>query len=80
MFIIGTNFLQIKVITMMKKYDQSVEINHNPNWPDVPDHPYRMLIIAVSGSGKTNNVLKNLIKNQRPDIEKVYLFAEDSFE
>ena len=53
MFIIGTNFLQIKVITMMKKYDQSVEINHNPNWPDVPDHPYRMLIIAVSGSGKT---------------------------
>ena len=47
---------------MMKKYDQSVEINHNPNWPDVPDHPYRMLIIAVSGSGKTNNVLKNLIK------------------
>ena len=80
MFIIGTKFLQIKVITMMKKYDQSVEINHNPNWPDVPDHPYRILIIAVSGSGKTNNVLLNLIKNQRPDIEKVYLFAEDSFE
>ena len=24
-------YYQIKDITMMKKYDQSVEINHNPN-------------------------------------------------
>ena len=33
---------------MMKKYDQSVKINHNPNWPYIPDHPYRILIIAGS--------------------------------
>ena len=33
MFIIKNNFFQIKVITMMKNYDQSVEMNHNPNWP-----------------------------------------------
>ena len=26
---------------MMKNDDQSVEINHNPNWPYIPDHPYR---------------------------------------
>ena len=32
---------------MMKNYDQSVEINHNPNWPYVSDHPYRILIIGV---------------------------------
>ena len=25
---------------MMKNYDQSVEIDHNPNWPDIPDHPH----------------------------------------
>ena len=25
---------------MMKNYDQSVEINHNPNWPYIPDHRY----------------------------------------
>ena len=25
---------------------------HNPNWPKIPDHLYRILIIAGSGSGK----------------------------
>ena len=56
---------------MMKKYDQSFEINHNPNWPYIPDHPQRILIIDGSGSGK-NNVLLNLTKkkNQKPDIDK----------
>ena len=54
---------------MMKNCDQSVEINHNPNWPYVPDHPYKILITGGSGLGKTN-VLPNLIKHQRPDIVK----------
>ena len=57
---------------MMKNYDQSVEINHNPNWPYILDHPYRIFIIGGSGSGKTN-VLLNLIKNQQPYIDKIYL-------
>ena len=30
----------------MKNYDQWVETNHNPNWPYIPDHPYRILIIS----------------------------------
>ena len=47
---------------MMKKYDQSVEINHNLNLPYIPDYPYRILIIGGSRSGKTS-VLLNLIKN-----------------
>ena len=38
---------------MMKNYDQSVEINRNPNWLFIHDHPYRILIIGGSGSGKT---------------------------
>ena len=63
---------------MKKSYDESVEINLNPNWPYNPDHPYRILIIVVSGSGKTSAIL-NLIKNQRPDIDKIYLYAKDSF-
>ena len=25
---------------------------HNPNWPETPDHPYRILIVGGSGSGK----------------------------
>ena len=30
---------------------------HNPNWPEIPDHAYRMLIFGGSGSGKTNACL-----------------------
>ena len=49
---------------------------HNKKWPDIPDHPYRILIIGGSGSGKTN-VLLNLI-NQQDHIEKNYLYEKDS--
>ena len=48
---------------MMKNYDESVEINHNTNWPYIPNHPYRILIVDGSGSGKTN-VLLNFLKHQ----------------
>ena len=30
-------------------------IEHNPKWHYIPDHPYRILIIGSSGSGKTND-------------------------
>ena len=33
---------------------------HNEKWAYIPNHPYRILIIGVSGSGKTNTLL-NLI-------------------
>ena len=45
----------------------------SPSWPQIPDHPYRMLIIGASESGKTNSLF-NLI-NHQPDIDKVYLYA-----
>ena len=51
---------------------------HNLKWPYIPDHPYRILIIGGSGSGKTNALL-NLINNQ-PDIDKIYLYAKDPYE
>ena len=51
---------------------------HNPKWSHIPDHPYRILIIGGSGSGKTNALL-NLITNQ-PDIDKIYLYAKDPYE
>ena len=53
-------------------------IKHNSKWPYIPDHPYRILIIGSSGSGKTNALL-NLINNQ-PDIDKIYLYAKDPYE
>ena len=27
---------------------------HNLNWPEIPDHPYKTLITGGSGSGKIN--------------------------
>ena len=48
---------------------------HNRNWPHIPDHPYRILVIGGSGSGKTNTLL-NLI-NEQNDIDKIYLYARD---
>ena len=39
---------------------------HNTNWPQILDHPYRILIIRGSGSGKTNSLF-NLI-SQESDI------------
>ena len=51
---------------------------HNLNWPYIPDHPYKILIIGGSGSGKANALL-NLIHNQQ-DIDKIYLHAKDPYE
>ena len=48
---------------------------HNEKWPYIPDHPYRILIIGGSESGKTNTLL-NLI-NEQNDIDKIYLYARD---
>ena len=48
---------------------------HNRNWPYIPDHPNRILIIGGSESVKTN-LLLNLIENQ-PDIDKIYLCVKD---
>ena len=47
--------------------------NHNPNWPESPDHPYRILIVTGSRSGKTNALLN--LTNQEPDIDKNFLMC-----
>ena len=48
----------------------------NKNWPYTSDHPYRILIIGRSGSGKTNALLNSI--NKQPDIDKIYLYAKDT--
>ena len=59
-------------------YTNENMIEHNSKWPYIPDHPYRILIVAGSGSGKTSALL-NLI-NYHPDIDKIYLYAKDLYE
>ena len=59
-------------------YTNENKTEHNLKWPYIRDHPYRILIIEGSRSGKTNASF-NLINNQ-PDIDKIYLYAKDPFE
>ena len=51
---------------------------HDPNWLRIPDHPYWILIIGDSGSGKTDSFF-NLINEER-DIDKIHLNAKDPYE
>ena len=65
----------------MINFDDVIKENmkeHNANWPKIPDHPYRILIVRGSGSGKTNTLL-NLL-NHEPDIDKIFLYAKDPYE
>ena len=65
----------------MINFDDVIKENikeHNPSWPEIPDHLYRILIFWGSGSGKTNSLF-NLI-SQQPDIDKMYLSAKDPYE
>ena len=61
----------------LDEYTNESRTEHNPKWPYIPDHPFRILIIAGSGSGKTNALL-NLIENQRDN--KIYFDAKDPYE
>ena len=50
----------------------------NPNWPQISDHPCRIIIIGGLGSGKTNSLF-NLVSHLT-DIDKIYLYAKDPFD
>ena len=60
------------------EYTSEDKKEHNINWLYIADHPYRILVIGGSGTGKTNALL-NLINNQQ-DIDKIYLYAKDPYE
>ena len=48
---------------------------HNKKWQFLPDHPYIILIIGGSGSGKINALL--ILISQQRDIDKISLNAKD---
>ena len=53
----------------------SITNENNKKWLYIPDHPYRILIINASGSGKINALI-NVI-NEQYYVDKIYLFAKD---
>ena len=48
---------------------------NDEKWLFIPDHPYGILIIRGSVSGKTNVLLKSI--KEQDDIDKMYLYAKD---
>ena len=67
-------FLYYKMINLDSSTNENNK-KHNEKWPYIPDHPYRILIIGGSGSGKINTLL-NLI-NEQNDTDKIYLYTRD---
>ena len=59
-------------------YTNENKTEHNAKWPYILDHPYRILTVGSSGSGKTNELL-TLINNQT-NIDKIYLYAKDPYD
>ena len=47
-------------------------IEHNSKWPYILDHPYRILIVGGSGTGKTN-AISNLIIISQTLIKYIYM-------
>ena len=65
----------------MINFDDATKENineHNSNCLQISDHPYRILIIGGSGSGKIYSLF-NLI-SQHSDIDKIYLYAKGPYE
>ena len=48
---------------------------HNPNQPDIPDHPYKIWTVGDSDLEKQMDL--NLINYER-DFDKTLLFAKDA--
>ena len=51
------NEIILKYNKDLKLKDIVYIIKNNPEWPYIPNHPYRILIAGGSGSGKTNALL-----------------------
>ena len=70
---------KIQSIDAVEKYTYGMnEVNfvyikkEHPNWPEIPDHLYRIIMAGGSGSGKTNALLN--LMNHELDIDKIFTY------
>ena len=62
-------------------YTDEDKAEYNLKWTYIPYHPYRILIIGGSWSGKTNALLNSI--NNQPDkiyFYKIYFYEKDLYE
>ena len=75
---------QIKVITMMKNYDQSVEIDHNPIWCYISYYHYRILMASATDAAVQESfysygmITLIILKKELDDIRKIVRSLEVS--
>ena len=72
----------IKITVIFDDVTKKTRAEHNLKWPYIPDHPYRILIIGGSGSGKTNAlfILIGYQNDYDNAIDKIYLYGKDPYE
>ena len=56
-------------------YVNENKTEHKEKLSYIPDHPYRIIIVGGSGSGKTNQLISLI--NEQNDIDKIYLYVRD---
>ena len=49
----------------------------NPNWPQIPYHSYRILLVGGCESGNRNSLFN--VMSHPPDIDKIYLYPIDPY-
>ena len=62
----------------MINFDDVTKENIKEHNSQIPDHPYRILVLGGSGSGKASPLFN--IVSQQPDIDKIYLYAKDPYD
>ena len=70
--VVGTNMINFDCVAKEKIKKQKT------NWLQIPDHPYRILIIGSPGLVKTNSLLTLI--NNKLYVDKIFSYAEDPFE
>ena len=68
----------MQTIINFDDYTNNNKTEHNLNWPYIPNHPYRILIIGGLESRKTNGLLNSI--NNQPDNNKIFFYAKDLYE